>query len=250
MELTILGSGTSVPSLERGSPGYLLRSGATLALLDSGPGTLLKVLRAGATLEAITHIYYSHTHVDHMAELVPLLFAARNPSAPRRSPLTIAGSAGFMAFFRDLSAVYGRFIEAATFPLTLHQIGDAPARLGDLEVSACPVPHIPSSIACRFTDAAGRSLVYSGDTDESDALAGLANGADLLLIEASFPDEGRVAGHLTPSLAGSIAARARPGRVVLTHFYPSCAGVDMLVQLRRTYDGAAVMAEDLMRIEI
>lgn len=250
MELTILGSGTSIPSLRRGSSGYLVRSGPTLALLDSGPGTLVRILRAGATAEEITHIFYSHTHVDHTADLAPLLFTSRNPSAPRRAPLTIAGSAGFMKLFHDLEGAYGRWIEAATFPLTLVELRDGSRRLGALDVATCPVPHISSSIAYRLTDGAGRSLIYSGDTGESDALADLAMGTDVLLIEASFPDEERVEGHLTPSLAGAVAARARPGRAVLTHFYPSCDRADMLGQLRRTWEGEAILAEDMMRIEV
>lgn len=250
MDLTILGSGTSIPSLRRASPGYLVREGTTLALLDSGPGCLRRALEAGASPESITHVLYSHTHVDHTADLAPLLFTSHNPHAPRRTPLTIAGSRGFLDFFEKFSWIYGRWLEPEGFDLTLVEVGERPLLLGDVEVAACPVPHTPSSIALRLTGLSGRTLVYSGDTDESDALADLARGADLLLIEASFPDEERVEGHLTPALAGRIAARARPGRVVLTHFYPCCDGADMLGQLARAWDGAASMAEDLMRIAL
>lgn len=41
-----------------------------------------------------------------------------------------------------------------------------------------------------------------------------------------------------------MARRARAGRVVLTHFYPPCDEADMLSQLRRTWDGPALLAED------
>jgi ribonuclease BN (tRNA processing enzyme) len=251
VDLVVLGSGTSVPSLRRGSSGYLVRSGRTLVLLDSGPGTLVRILRAGATLEEVSHVVYSHTHVDHTADLAPLLFTSRNPSAPRRSPLTIAGSAGFLEFFGGLSRLYGRWIEATTFPLSLVEIAEGPAaRFGDLEIEGCSVPHIPSSVAVKLTEPGGRSLVYSGDTAESDALAEFAKGTGLLLIEASSPDEEPLPGHLTPSLAGRIASRARPERTVLTHFYPSCERVDMLGQFRRAWDGEAALAEDQMRITL
>jgi ribonuclease BN (tRNA processing enzyme) len=250
MELTILGSGTSVPSLKRGSPGYLVRSGSTLALIDSGPGTLLKLLQAGAHPDDVTHILYSHTHVDHTADLAPFLFTSGNPDAPRTAPLTIAGSEGFVSFFRRISGLYGSWIEASSFSLEIVTLGPESRRMGDLEVTACPVPHTPSSVALRLTGEDGRSLVYSGDTDESEELIDLARGCDLLLIEAATPDEEKLPGHLTPSLAGRIAAKARPRRVVLTHFYPSCDETDMLGQLRRTYDGEATLAEDMMRIRI
>jgi ribonuclease BN (tRNA processing enzyme) len=250
MELTILGSGTSIPSLKRGSPGYLVRSGSTLALMDSGPGTLVRIIQAGFRLEEITHLFYSHTHVDHTADLAPFLFTSRNPSNPRKAPLTIAGSEEFLEFFRSLSELYGPWIEAATFPLVLAELGIRQGQMGNLSVSACRVPHIASSIALRLEDRQGRSLVYSGDTGESDDLAELARGADLLLIEASFPDDQGIEGHLTPSQAGAIAARARPDKVVLTHFYPPCDETDMLSGLRSAYDGKAVLAEDGMRIEV
>jgi ribonuclease BN (tRNA processing enzyme) len=250
MELIILGSGTSVPSLKRGSSGYLVRSGATLVLLDSGPGTLQRILLAGHQLEEITHIYFSHTHVDHTADLAPLLFTSRNPGSPRRAPLTIGGSRGFLDFFGRLSALYGRWIEAATFPLDLVELTAGPRPAGSLDVSACPVPHIPSSVAIRLGGAGGRSMVYSGDTGESAALADFSRATDLLLLECSFPEDLAVEGHLTPSSAGRIASAAAPGRLVLTHFYPACEGRDLLAELRSTYHGEAVLAEDGMRIRI
>jgi ribonuclease BN (tRNA processing enzyme) len=250
VELIILGSGTSVPSLERGSAGYLVQCGETLALVDSGPGTLLRILQAGFKLDQITHILYSHTHVDHTADLVPLLFTSKNPTAPRTRPLTIAGSADFLEHFSAVAKLYGNWISATRYQLTLTELGVQSRTLGALEISTCPVAHIPSSLALRLEGADGRSLVYSGDTDECEELVELARGCDVLLIEASTPDELKIPGHLTPSLVGRIAAEARPGKVVLTHFYPSCEGSDMLGQLKRVYAGEAVMARDQMRISI
>ena len=122
--------------------------------------------------------------------------------------------------------------------------------MGDLSVTARRVPHIPSSIALRIEDPAGRSMVYSGDTGESGDLADFAAGVDLLLIEASFPDGQEVEGHLTPASAGRVASKARPGKVILTHFYPPCDAVDMLSQLRAAWPGEAALAEDGMRIRI
>ncbi len=250
VDLTILGSGTSIPSVRRGSAGYLVRSGEALVLLDSGPGTLRRIAGLVTSLDEINGIFYSHTHVDHTADLAPFLFASRNPSAPRRAPLTIGGSREFLEFFQGLCGLYGAWIEATTFPLTLAEIGGEPLAMNGLAVSARRVPHIASSIALRLEEASGTSLVYSGDTDESDDLADFSRDADLLLIEASFPDGQRVKGHLTPRLAGAIAKRARPRLTVLTHFYPACDETDMLAELRAVYDGEALLAEDGMKIQV
>jgi ribonuclease BN (tRNA processing enzyme) len=59
-----------------------------------------------------------------------------------------------------------------------------------------------------------------------------------------------VPGHLTPSLAGSIASKAKAKRLVLTHLYPPCDEVDIVKQARSTYKGPIVKAEDLMTFRL
>ena len=68
----------------------------------------------------------------------------------------------------------------------------------------------------------GRTLVYSGDTGESDALVALATGADVLLSEATFgPDDPYVPDlHLSGAQAGEHAARAGVDRLIVTHVPP------------------------------
>lgn len=250
MELTILGSGTSIPSTTRGSSGYLVRSEESLVLMDCGPGTLARIVRAGARLEEITCILVSHSHIDHTADLAPFLFASRNRTAPRTAPLIIGGSREFLDFLGRLRDLYGHWVEASGYPLDLVELTESALPLGDLKVSACRVPHIDSSVALRLEEPGGSSLVYSGDTGESEALGEFARGAGLLLLECSSPDAEALPGHLTPSGAGRIASRARPRRLVLTHFYPSCEGADLLGELRSTYSGEALLAEDGMRLTV
>ena len=76
----------------------------------------------------------------------------------------------------------------------------------------------------------------------------LAEGTDILICECAMPDEMKVRGHLTPSLAGSIADRARVRLLVLTHFYPDCDQVDIRSRCRRTYKGPLVLARDLLTV--
>jgi ribonuclease BN (tRNA processing enzyme) len=253
MDLTILGSGTAVPSLRRGAPGYLVRAGGDLLVLDTGPGTMSRLLKQGVAHENVTHLLYSHNHLDHSGELAPWLFASRIPASSRVNPLTIIGSAAFLTMLDSLREIYGHWIDPATYNLDRIEMDGAARRraaFSGWEVTVSPVNHIESSLAYRITSAQGRSLVYSGDTDVSDDLVELARGADLLLIEASSPDGRKIESHLTPSLAGEIASRAGVRKVVLTHFYPACDGVDMLAQLHRTYQGEAALAEDGMRLTV
>ena len=93
-------------------------------------------------------------------------------------------------------------------------------------------------------------MVYSGDTDYTENLIELAGDADLLICESAVPDDMRVNGHLTPSLAGEIATRAGVRKLVLTHFYPECDHADIKQECRKTYGGPLILAEDLMRIKV
>jgi ribonuclease BN (tRNA processing enzyme) len=100
----------------------------------------------------------------------------------------------------------------------------------------------------RITGSDGKSVVYSGDTDVCDNLVTLAKGVDVLICECALPDEMKVEGHLTPSLAGRIAVQAGVKKLVLTHFYPECDAVDIAEECRNTYKGPLVIAEDLMEV--
>ena len=120
----------------------------------------------------------------------------------------------------------------------------------EFTVRSAPVEHNPESIAYRITSPGGYSVVYSGDTDYSESLIELSKDADILICESALPDDLRLKGHLTPSLAGDIATRAGVKKLVLTHFYPECDQTDIKQECRKTYDGPLVLAEDLMQIQV
>jgi ribonuclease BN (tRNA processing enzyme) len=232
----------------------MLEVSDTRLLIDSGPGTMRRLLRTDTTIFDIDYIFYSHFHPDHTAELVPFIFATKYPDMSRRqTALTIIAGVGFENFFAGLKTVYGKWIELDPELVNIIEMNNRSAdlrRLKNFTVRSAPVEHNPESIAYRITSAGGRSVVYSGDTDYSENLIELSKDADLLICESALPDDYRIKGHLTPSLAGDIATRAGVKKLVLTHFYPECDQADIEQQCRKTYDGPLVLAEDLMRIEV
>lgn len=252
--VTILGSGTCVPSLERSASSVLVRIGGIQILVDSGAGTLRRLLEAGSRLEDISYIFYSHFHPDHTAELVPILFASKFPSGRALdNPLTCCAGQGFRSFYRALKTAYGEWIDPGPERLMMIELdtGGADAiRFERFSVRSLPMNHNPESLAYRFTDRQGRSVVVSGDTDFTENLVALADGAELLICEAALPDELKVNGHLTPSLAGEIATRAGVSTLVLTHFYPECDRSDLRAQCRKTFQGRLILAHDLMQIVV
>ena len=253
LSVTILGSGTCVPSLKRSSCSALMRTGDNLLLFDSGVGTMRRLLEAGVEIFDVSFIFYSHFHPDHTGELAPFLFSNKYPDGSRRKkPLTLVAGNGFLKFYKNLKLVYGHWIELDTNLLNIIELDTTnydKRRFDNFKVESIPVEHNPESIAYRITGSDGISVVYSGDTDFSDNLVMLSKDADLLICESALPDELKVKGHLTPSLAGEIAKRANVRKLVLTHFYPECDQADVEKECRKTYAGPLVLAEDLMKIE-
>lgn len=244
MEITILGSGTAIPDAERGSPGIAVRCDDTLLFLDLGSGTLSRAARFGVDVRRLDAVLLSHLHPDHTGDLVPLLFAFRNPEWSRQEDLTLFGPPGLPEFFRGLEANYESWIEADGYRREIKVLQKGPASLKAVRLRTCPVRHGPPAVAYEVKDAGDRRLVYSGDTEYTKDLALFAKDADLLVLESSFPEGEERPGHLTPSGAGRIAAEARCRRLLLTHFYPACRGQDLLTPCRRVYDGPVTLAED------
>ena len=89
----------------------------------------------------------------------------------------------------------------------------------------------------------GWPLAYSADTGESAALVRLADGADLLLCEASFLDgPGNPPGvHLSAAAGGRARGRRPgPGGLVLTHLVAWNDRERSLAEAAAAYRGPAV----------
>lgn len=250
MELIVIGSGCGLPSPRRSSPGIVVKVFDKNLLFDSGSGTLRELLKVGITYKDIDHIFYSHLHPDHTLDLVSILFAAKNPSDPRRKSLFITGPKGLKVFFDGLLAVYGDWIRARSYEVELEELWDGQVECDDWKLSSRPLLHSSASIGFRMEFKDGKSLAYSGDTDYCKNMVELAKDVDLLILECSFPDQQKVEGHLTPSLAGRIARESNSRKLLLTHLYPVCDGYDILSPCKDLFDGEVIVAEDLMRLEI
>lgn len=222
MRFTVLGSGTAKPDAERGPAGFLVEHGGARILVDGGSGTLQRLARIGVDATDLEGGVYSHRHVDHTGDFVPLLFAMCVPPR-RKAPYPIWAGTGFSAFYDDLCEVYGKWIRPAGGLQVRELPLDAPgeARLpGGITLRTRPANHSAGALHLRF-EAGGRAVVFSGDTGPSAGLTALASGADLLVTECAGSDAEPVRGHLCPSDIRDLllATEAPPAAVWLTHFY-------------------------------
>jgi ribonuclease BN (tRNA processing enzyme) len=250
--LVTIGTGTVVPSGERGSPSHWVECGEVRLLMDCGAGTIHRLARFGLPWPEITHVGITHYHHDHIGELGALLYAFMwGQVPPRTAPLVLLGPAGFRTKLQTIAAAYGDWVTAPGFPLEVIELAPGPelTLVRGVTLDVCRVPHTDESLAFAVATPDGR-LVYTGDTGPSEVLGDWARGCDLLLAECSLPDAMALDLHLTPRQAGELAARAGAKRLVLTHLYPPVETVDLTGEIARVYRGPVTVARDGERFAI
>ena len=252
MKLTILGSGTCVPSKRRAPSGYLLESGSEIILLDGGSGTLRQIANTGINYSSIATVMYTHFHVDHTAELLPLLFARKHDPAPMNSEkLSIYGPEGMLEYILRLDQFAGSWVYKNNDSITVKELkADDVIILGDCTVSCHSTYHQSKSIGYRFAADNGKIFSYTGDTDVGDRLLPLLQDADIALAECSFPDSSKITGHLTPSELARIAQSAKVKKLLLTHLYPVMDTVEPIPIIQSLFKGNVEITEDLNEYEV
>ncbi len=100
----------------------------------------------------------------------------------------------------------------------------------------------------------GRKIVYTGDTRASKDIIKLAEGANLLIHEATFDDEmlerAQEDGHSTPNQAAEAAKKAGVKRLILTHISARYRMPKPLLEQARKIFPHVEVAEDFMKIDL
>lgn len=273
LQIVVLGSGGPIPALDRSGPAFAIDTGASVCMVDCGPGALRQYMRAGLPVERSTQVFITHLHSDHTLGLGQ--FALGGWTLGRRE-LNIHGPAGTEELARlwfeamlesdiDYRASLGRPTAGLSdISATDHGPGTI-LDTSEMTVTAARGIHTAEDLAYRF-DVGGNSVVFTGDTAPTDAIAKLAEGADVLFHESNLVPslrekyartEGGLAvweslqdHHSAPDRAGEIAEKAGVQQLVLIHFLPG-ADSDMAVEMASgTFSGSVVAARDLMRIEV
>lgn len=252
MEITIVGSGTVVPRLERRQSCVVVEAGGEMLVFDLGAGAVTGMVAAGLDPFATDRIFFTHFHPDHTADAANLLFAMNyGTNEPRTNTLHVTGPEPFESFWSSILEVWGEWMEEY-YPIRTRELPhtcDSPLELDGCSLTWAPAVHRPESISYRL-DGENGAFVYTGDTEYSAAVVDLARSADTLLIECSTPDNAPVPGHLTPGGVARMAREAAVGRVVLTHLYPAVDDGRLPEAVENGFDGEVLVARDGLRLNV
>lgn len=256
MRLTILGSGTIAWDSGRACSSYHVRAGDRSVLFDCGSGSLKRCVDAGIDFFDLDAIALSHTrHPDHSGDLVSYLFAIniRITAAGRirrAKPLRLIGPLGMRRHFDALVELHSSLAPEG-FAVEVEECTDGEIAIGGASLMTRTVAHgdVPA-LGFRIEDD-GRAFAYSGDTGPCPALADLLSGADLALVECSFPaGAARLGQHLDAREVGAAARAAGVKRLVVTHQYPIGDKALVMPQIRENFDGPVEIAQDLVEFDI
>jgi ribonuclease BN (tRNA processing enzyme) len=243
VRLRFLGSGDNFGSGGRFQACIHVDAGKTRFLLDCGASSLIPMKRAGIGTSAIDVILISHLHGDHFGGL-PFFIIDAQLISRREAPLVIAGPPGLRERVREAMEVFypGSAAVERRFTVDYRELIEGELTpVGDLSVLPLRVVHGSGAppYALRV-ECSGKIIAYSGDTEWTDALRTLADGADLFICE-SYSFEKQMKNHL--SYRTLMAHRAELGckRLIITHMGEDLLGRLGEVEMEVAHDGLEVL---------
>lgn len=214
-----VGSGDSFGSGGRFQTCIVVDGPGTRFAIDFGASSLIALAQQGIHPNTLDAVLLTHLHGDHCGG-VPFLLMDAMLAAKRERPVTVAGPAGTRAHLATLQEALfpGSHVMTPKFPLAYQELTPAvPNRVLDLVVTPQPARHVPETrpISLRV-EVGGRCVAYTGDTEWTDEVARIADGADLLIAECYFFGKA-IKGHLTYPAVAERVRSAGARRVILTH---------------------------------
>jgi len=249
-KVIILGSASAVPDSEHENTHLLVEAGSRAVLVDC-PGTpTVRLTQAGFDYKRLTDVILTHFHPDHVSGFASLLMSLW--LVGRKEPISVYGLDQTIENAKKMLDLYTWDDWPNFYPVnfvSIPAVERAPVLDDpDLRIFASPVEHLVPTIGLRFEFCrSGNVLAYSCDTQPSQIVRRLAEGADVLIHEAT----GGSHGHTSPEQAGEIATQAGAKALYLIHYPPQLVTPEVLkTRASQTFSGPITVAEDFMPIDL
>jgi ribonuclease BN (tRNA processing enzyme) len=242
VRLTVLGSAASTPGPAQACAGHYLEAEGACVLFDCGNGVVSNLARISDPT-ALDAVFITHNHPDHYADIYVLHAALRYAPDGPRAPIPLYAPPGLADRMKLLLSERG----AGSFDEAFVQIplvdGEF-VQVGELRVTPFEVVHTAPTFGLR-AEAGGTSLFYTADTAPCGNALEAARGVDLLVAEATLPEEyAGMAPHMTATEAGRLAREAGVRALALVHVWPTNDRGLMAQHAGASFGGPVLVAEE------
>ena len=268
--LQILGSGGAELTDQRSAASYLVWINENARLMvDVGSGAALRFDEAGAALEDLDAIVFTHLRAHSTADFPSLIEGSIGGERTRLLPVfgpAVPGGDSLTAFMDRMIGPAGLYSHLADF-LTFRSRGGykvsvrdvtaigsrrwAQYRTENIALAAIPVHYGGVPALAWRVQIGDLSLVFAGSfSNQKNAVAKFAAGADALIVHHALPEGARGEPrnyHAVPSQLGRIAAQAEVRTLVLGHRTTRTMGLESASRaaIEAHFNGPLVFANEL-----
>ncbi|REH76084.1 hypothetical protein DOS68_05460 [Staphylococcus felis] len=271
LSITMLGTGSPRPSLERSGPSQIVSINGEPILIDAGEGVVNRILQSNYKLNQIENIFFTHLHGDHIYGYAHFLIAGWGSG---RKHLTVIGPEGTKKMHELVLQMYHEDIAYRTslgFPTegllnaNIIEIRDTSSIVSidtglDINVQASKMAHNVLTFAYRFDDGT-HTIVISGDTAPTKQLVTLSQNADVLIHDCCLTTTSMYSyttrsemkevwknlqkEHSSPTQAAQTAHQANVKNLILTHFLPQIDVDEIRTEVEKIFSGNTIIPNDL-----
>ena len=284
-KIHILGGGTPTPTASRFGSSYVVHLGNDQIMVDCGPATTHKLVKAGLWPTMINYLFFTHHHFDHDVDYPCFLLCRWDQSIGKEAQLQVFGPnptkkltdgiIGDTGLFRhDIDA---RINHPASQRVFVNRGGVLPRKppnvlardigpgkvftTSNWEMTAAVAEHAQPYLDCLAyrLDSSEGNILFTGDTRPCESVVTLAKGADVMICmcwddQQIMEGNGESIGQTGTLGAAQMAQEAGVKKLVLVHMGPDLSHhgprSTSITEMNAVYDGEIVFSEELMSLKV